>query len=144
LTDYELINQKLNGLDAIKQTGVQRSVLVTSHYANKTVCQDAVKAGTKILPKQLAYDIPIHISSSVINETKQPSLLKNTNVIFIDDDQELVESYAFVFGQYLKVDTYTDPKEFLANVGQYRKDTKIILDYHYNAYTPCNLPSFIY
>jgi signal transduction histidine kinase len=132
LTDYELINQDLHGLNIIKQTAIQRSILVTSHYENKTVCQDAVKADTKILPKQLAHDIPIDIVPAHRNEPEQQLPLKNTEVIFVDDDQELIESYAFTFGQYLEVDTYTDPKEFLANTAQYRKDTKIILDYHYN------------
>ena len=63
LTDYELLKQDLNGLDVIHQTPVHRSVLVTSYYADKSIRACASKAGTTILPKQLAYDIPIHIGS---------------------------------------------------------------------------------
>jgi hypothetical protein len=63
LTDYELLKQDLNGLDVIHQTPVHRSVLVTSYYADKSIRACAGKAGTTILPKQLAYDIPIHIGS---------------------------------------------------------------------------------
>lgn len=68
LTDYELLKQNLNGLDIIKKTAVDRSVLVTSHYANKTVRHDAEKVGTKILPKQLAGDIPIHIINAFVHK----------------------------------------------------------------------------
>ncbi len=65
LTDYELLKQDVNGLDVIHQTPVERSILVTSHYADKAICSCAIKAGTTILPKQLAYDIPIAVEASV-------------------------------------------------------------------------------
>lgn len=59
LTDYELLNQDLNGLDAIHQSQTHRSVLVTSHFADVTLRNFAKRACTVVLPKQLAYDVPI-------------------------------------------------------------------------------------
>ena len=64
LADYELLKQDLNGLDVIKKSQVNRSILVTSHYANEQIQQMATKTGTKILPKELASDIPVHICNS--------------------------------------------------------------------------------
>ncbi|MCC2667500.1 MAG: hypothetical protein K0S63_1416 [Gammaproteobacteria bacterium] len=61
LTDYELLNQKLNGINVIHQTQLTRVVLVTSHYNNQNVCQEAIQANIKILPKEMASDVPITI-----------------------------------------------------------------------------------
>jgi FkbM family methyltransferase len=62
LIDFELIKQKLSGLQVIEQTSMQRSsILVTSHYAHKNIQDLATKAGVKILPKQLSPEVPIEI-----------------------------------------------------------------------------------
>lgn len=61
LTDYELLKQELNGLNVIERAGINRSILVTSHYADPIVLELAVKMGTKILPKQLASEVPIRV-----------------------------------------------------------------------------------
>lgn len=63
LTDYELLKQKINGVDVVNQSAIKRSILVTSHYANKSVRNSAIQAGTQILPKQLAHDINISITA---------------------------------------------------------------------------------
>lgn len=57
LTDYELLEQELNGLHVVEKSKVEQSVLVTSHYANDIVREYAARIGTKILPKQLASEI---------------------------------------------------------------------------------------
>lgn len=132
LTDYELLKQNLNGLDVIKQTHIDRSILVTSHYANKSVRQSALKMDTQILPKQLASDIPIHIIQAHLNRNQQTSTdLRKVDVIFVDDDQNLLNSYAFL-ASGKEVDTFYDPQHFLDNAAQYHRDTKIMLDYHFN------------
>lgn len=61
MTDYELLGQDLHGLDVVNKTKVCRSILVTSHYGNNTVRQLARQTNTKILPKPLAQEIPIHV-----------------------------------------------------------------------------------
>lgn len=63
LTDYELLRQELNGLDVIEKSDIKRSILVTSHYADPIVLDLVEKIGTKILPKQLASEIPIYVDN---------------------------------------------------------------------------------
>ena len=136
LTDYELLKQDLDGLGVIKETQISRSILVTSHYANKQVQHLAAKTNTKILPKQLASDIAIKISKTPVNEnahihvTLLNNEVKEVDVVFVDDDQRLLDSFTF-FAFNKKVDTYQDPQIFLNNVNQYPKHTKIMLDQHY-------------
>jgi len=128
LADYELLNQDLNGLQVIDLVQMKRAILVTSHYANKRVQQSAFKTGTKILPKQLASSVPIHINKSVSR-----SDLKDIDVIFVDDDEPVLASFKFLAFRH-KVDAYSDPKLFLNNIDQYRKDTKIVLDQNFDNY----------
>jgi signal transduction histidine kinase len=134
LTDFELLKQKLDGINVIKQTAIDRSILVTSHYANKTIRHNSVKVGTQILPKQLAYDIPIHITHASVNkqEPKASEGLKKVDAIFVDDDQDLLFSFTYAFGQVKKIDTYHDPQRFLSVISQYPKNTKIMLDYNFD------------
>lgn len=61
LTDYELLRQGINGLDVIRKTNIQRSILVTSHYNDQKVRKQAEQANTKILPKVIAVGINIDI-----------------------------------------------------------------------------------
>lgn len=132
LADYELLKQDLNGLEVIKKTDISRSILVTSHYANKEVQQSAAQTNTKILPKQLASDIPIEIRKTTPNENIPivGNEIKEVDVIFVDDDQRLLDSFTF-FAFNKEVDTYQDPKHFLDNIHRYPKNTKIMLDNHF-------------
>jgi hypothetical protein len=134
LADYELLKQDITGLDVIAQTYVDRAILVTSHYANKTVQKNAAKIGSKILPKQLASDLPIQvnqISELVKNISKRTSSdFKKVDVIFIDDEQCLLDGFR-LFAAGKQVDTYRDPQHFLDSVDQYSRQTKIMLDQHF-------------
>ncbi len=60
-SDYELLEQELNGLQIIDKSQGSRSILVTSHYADRLLQENARKMGIKILPKQLASEIHIKI-----------------------------------------------------------------------------------
>jgi len=135
LADYELLKQDLNGLDVIKKTQISRSILVTSHYADKQVQQSAAQTNTKILPKQLASDIDIEIGKAAPDEIIAilSNEVKEVDVVFVDDDQRLLDSFTF-FAFNKKVATYQDPRHFLDNVNQYPKDTKIMLDNHFANY----------
>lgn len=62
LTDYELLNQGITGLELITQTKVTQAVLVTSHYADNNLVKAAIDIGIKILPKFLATEIPIMLN----------------------------------------------------------------------------------
>lgn len=61
LSDYELIDQKTDGLQVIGQAHIKRSILVTSHYANQSIRNEAAKTKTKIIPKQSVFDVDLKI-----------------------------------------------------------------------------------
>jgi nitrogen-specific signal transduction histidine kinase len=62
LSDYELRNHGLNGIDVIKKTSMQKqSIIVTNGYNQKNIQNFSEKTGVKILPKP-------HISDTVIVE----------------------------------------------------------------------------
>lgn len=123
LTDFELLKQELNGLHVIKESAVERSILVTSHYANQTVIDLATKSGTKILPKQLASEIPIIIEDEI------NSLIKNSvvDIVIVDDNKLFTESLSLLF-KNKKVDVYNNPNEFLDSLSMYSKNTIIFVD----------------
>ncbi|HBS52045.1 MAG TPA: hypothetical protein DEA62_03570, partial [Coxiellaceae bacterium] len=125
LSDFELINQDLNGLQVIEQTSMyESSILVTSHYADQSVHNLAIRVGIKILPKQLASEVPIEIEEnrSVSGDFKKVGL------VIIDDNELLVDSLVDFFqNKDVVVDAYYKPKNFLDRLSQYAKDTKICM-----------------
>jgi signal transduction histidine kinase/CheY-like chemotaxis protein len=64
LTDYELLNQPIDGIDVIKQTEINRSIVVTSHYDDKRLREYLDSTDVKILPKQLVHQVSINICLS--------------------------------------------------------------------------------
>ncbi|MCC2624466.1 MAG: hypothetical protein K0R14_339 [Burkholderiales bacterium] len=65
LTDYELLKQGLHGLNVIEKTRVERSILVTSHYNNRSVRELAAMTKTRILPKLLAAKVKISVDGQI-------------------------------------------------------------------------------
>ncbi|MEI6805085.1 MAG: PAS domain-containing protein [Myxococcaceae bacterium] len=63
LTDHELLNQDINGIDLINQLNLKKSILVTSHYLNNDLIAEVKSCGTKMLPKILAENIPLGYAS---------------------------------------------------------------------------------
>ena len=126
LTDYELLKQDMNGLDVVVQTDVARSILVTSHHANESVRTLARETDTKILPKQLASEIPINMVAA--KPQVAVDKLKQVDVVVVDDDVSFVNSLLVSVFKGMAVDKYYDPQSLLDNVAQYPKDTKICLD----------------
>jgi len=133
LSDYELINQELNGLQIIDQLSMHnRSILVTSHYNNQKVCDLATQAGIKILPKQLASEIPIRVEEKEIKSVA--SNLKKVELVIIDDDQLLADSLAtFLKDRFTGVEAHYHPNHFLKNLSNYAKDTIICMDHDFKA-----------
>jgi hypothetical protein len=139
LTDYELLRQELHGLHVIEQTGIKRSILVTSHHHNKKVRELAAVTDTKILPKRLASEIPIkinhkdsktskHTQEIQAHKSKPDNDLNAVDLIIVDDDKDFVDSLLITVFKSKNVSKYHDPQEFLANVSAYPKSTKICLD----------------
>ncbi len=156
LTDFELINQELNGIQAIEKTNIKRAIIVTSHFINPVIRSLASKNGVKLLPKPLASEVPIEIINikyeaenftkpgsnnadnkrkyavmkNAKNNSQEPSNLKKIDVVLIDDEEMLVDGLStLLFERTGKVvDKYYNPEEFLTNLAQYAKDTKIFMD----------------
>jgi len=133
LSDYELINQELNGLQIIDQLSMHnRCLLVTSHYNSQKVRNLATQAGIKILPKQLASEIPIKIEEKEIKS--DIGNLKKVELVIIDDDQILADSLAnFLKERFTGVEAYYHPNHFLKNLSRYAKDTIICMDHDFKA-----------
>lgn len=132
LTDYELLEQPLNGLDVIEKTAIKRSLLVTSHYAKSELQERAIILGTKIVPKQSAANIPIKVDEKfkyTVTKKAENKPLKKVDVIVIDDNQKFAEQLKMHFAAFDKIaECYYDPRKFLKEIGQYPKDTRICID----------------
>lgn len=59
LTDYEFINQNMNGIELINRLKLKRAILVTSYYSDQDVIAEAKMSGIQILPKILADKVSI-------------------------------------------------------------------------------------
>ncbi|MCC2626020.1 MAG: hypothetical protein K0R14_1893 [Burkholderiales bacterium] len=126
LTDYELLNHGINGLQVVEQINIKRSTLVTSHYDNIEIRERAANLGVKILPKELVFAVAINVDKQI----KQGS--KKVDMVCVDDDLGFVHGYVERFFPHLKVDMYSNPNVFLEDVEQYPLNTKIVLDHFYS------------
>lgn len=125
LTDYELIDQSMNGLDVIRKIEAQRAILVTSHYENRDVIQRAIRLNTKILPKMLAS----HVKLNLIKLPEETNLTQ-VDLILLDDDELFPMAIEYVFrpkGKVLK--HYSTPEALLKEVSNYSKNTPICTDF---------------
>lgn len=130
LTDYELLQQDLDGLDIIRETGIESSILVTSHHNNPEVRELAKKTNTKILPKPLAPEVPINILPA--REVNTIGTFTGVNLVFIDDDKEFAEVFKRVLtSENIAMDTYSYVRDFLSNASKYPMDTIIFIDNHF-------------
>ncbi|CAL7959718.1 hypothetical protein GAMM_110055 [Gammaproteobacteria bacterium] len=102
LADFELLNQNLNGVDVIKQTNV-RSILVTSHYADKDVLKLVKDNNIKVLPKQLASEVTIIIDSSTPKENTKKDITNKANIIIADDTKTFIDPLAEYISKECKV-----------------------------------------
>lgn len=124
LSDYELINQELSGLDVIEQSGINKAILVTSHYDNSDIIRRAILANTQILPKMLAAEVTLSLTQPSDNPTK------TANGILVDDQIELSEIIQFLAKNRQKsLDTYSTPYQLWENIASYSLDTPLFLDY---------------
>lgn len=131
LTDFELLKQELTGLQVIETTQIQRSILVTSHYANKSVLEQATKTNTKILPKQLASEISIIIKEDFKYGNDEQTQINKVDAVIVDDDESFTKILVRFAFKNLNVPVFHNPLRFLDSVAQFPKDTKIYLDNNY-------------
>lgn len=136
LTDYELLSQKITGLDVIEFAKMNRAVLVTSHDANKLVMERAEKLGVQILSKQLAADVPFIVKDFVANTDDalaDENVHKDVEFIFVDDDKTLLSTLEMVYGGK-KIATYNNPQNFFNEISQYHPHTCIFIDNNFDNY----------
>lgn len=126
LTDYELLKQEINGLYVIKKSKIQRSILVTSHYADRIIREIVAQTNTKILPKHLASDIPIKIYGSI--QKKHFDETQEIEVVIVDDDKMFVDNLVMFVFKGRRIDQYDNPENFLSGIARYSKETKFLLD----------------
>ena len=60
LADYELLNQKYNGLEVIRLAQISRAILVTNFISQQIILK-AEFYGVKILPKSLASEVNLKL-----------------------------------------------------------------------------------
>ncbi len=131
LSDYELINQNLNGLEVIAETRIEHAILVTSHYANAEIQKEALKTGTRILPKELVSEV----SMQILTTEEQNALrdrCKQVEMVIVDDNPAFTKTVAQHILWDKVTDQYNSPEEFLKNAHRYTRDTKIYLDNNYD------------
>lgn len=63
LTDYELLEQGINGLDVVEHTHMDRAILVTSYATQSKIQNRVMHLGIKILPKELVSVINVKIDN---------------------------------------------------------------------------------
>lgn len=124
LSDQELINQDITGLDVIEQSGIKQAILVTSYYDNEDIIRRAILANTKILPKMLAAEVALS-PSSIKKKT-----IKKIDGVLLDDQPELSEIIQFLAENRKAVlETYLTPYQLWDNLLYYPADTIFCLDY---------------
>jgi len=137
LTDYELVSQKLNGLDVVEQTQIPNTFLVTSHFDNLEIRQGIIRENIKLVPKQMATDIVIREIETKPNETKvSKKSTKKAKVVILEDDSTLADGLQGILVKGGKpADVYINGASLLENFAQYSKDTKFCLDYKVGSIT---------
>lgn len=58
--------------------------------------------------------------------------LRHVDLIIIDDDELLLDTFSKFLFKDMAVDTYINPHELLENITQYPLNTKIVIDNNYN------------
>ena len=110
LSDYELLKQELNGLHVVAQSNIDRSILVTSHYADPLLQERSSKTGTKILPKQLA-SVGRTVGKAVGSHKEIfEMVMKKPHVVLADAAKSIrskasfgtIRTYKFYTGDFLK------------------------------------------
>ena len=95
LCDYELIGQEKTGLDVIEQLNLgKKAILVTSRYDDRDIRSRCARLDLKILPKNYAAYVPIHVGKDVSEiiflNVKEPDL------VLIDNDPLVITTWKFI------------------------------------------------
>lgn len=119
LSDFELLGEKINGLDCIKQLGAsQRSVLVTARADESEITSAATILGIKVLSKSLSQIIPIKTHQDHPKE-----------IVLIDDDELVHMSWTMSLSKEgVRTETFFSINSFLEVTSKYPFETPIYID----------------
>ncbi len=126
LSDYELLDQNINGLDVIEKTQVKRSLLITSRFDDESIQHAATLAGTKILPKLLAAEITIHVKTPQLIPKEDG--LSDVEVVIVDDSEIIRQSMSMFAFPQRKVEVYANSHDVLQNINRYSKKVLFCID----------------
>ena len=116
LSDYDLQNENLNGIDCIKSLKAEaKSILVTGKAFEDSIIEASLNSGIRLLPKTMIRSVPVFS-----NDKK---------VVLIDDD-ELIQIGWRRSGKKMGYDvqTFTTIEDFLKSSTQFKKETPIFID----------------
>lgn len=120
LVDYELLGQGVNGLDVIEGASLrERAILVTSRFEEPEILSRCAQLGVRLIPKPMVGYVPIRVLER----------LAPLDAVLIDDDllvRRTWEISARSAGKGVK--TFSSPKDFLAQSGQFVSVTPIYID----------------
>lgn len=135
-SDYELIGQHTNGLEIIKQLNIKNSILVTSHYEEVEIQNEAIALNIPIIPKLLATKMTLQIvQPDSSGENAEPS--HAIDIVMLDDDPVFASAFQFRFSNK-KIRYYPDPRDFLTECHEYPKDAVISIDNNFGPAIPIN------
>lgn len=120
LIDYELLGQKVIGLDIIEELNLQKnSILVSSRYDEKNVYERCKRLGIRIIPKAMAGLVPIEMS-------KQKAVF---DAVLIDDDPLVHLTWNVSAKENQKsIATYKTEIEFFSHAQSLELSTPIVID----------------
>lgn len=119
LFDLELLGSKSCGLELIENHSLsQLSTLVTSHYNDIDIQKFANNLGVKIVPKDLASDVPVSITDNY-----------KKCIVLIDDDELVHMTWKRRYKEHgIELNTYFTIDDFLKESKLYTSETPIYLD----------------
>lgn len=118
LFDYELTGHKETGLSMAEELGLcGQTILVTSHSEEQRIIEACTALKVRIIPKSMANLVPV----SIVSNPPRAVLLDDSTITQMTWEIAAAEAGAELLG-------YTDPDEFMADLGQLPKDMPIYID----------------
>lgn len=120
LCDFELLGQNQNGLQLIKQLGIEESaILVSSRFEEREMRAACEHLGVRMIPKGLAGFVPIAFMDS----------MKLWDAILIDDEKLVRLTWeALARDHHKKFLSFQSPDEFFSAAADISRSTPVYVD----------------
>jgi len=130
LFDYELSGYKETGLSLAEELGLcGQTILVTSRCEEKRIIEECRRLKVRMIPKGLSGFVPMTIAESKSRDISSVSASSSKFAILVDDDALTHMTWEMAAQEHgIKLQAYTDPAEFLSQVGDFSKDTPMYID----------------